>query len=599
MSDGPPRTPALSDASGRAGCLPAAGLWLLWALAAVLGPTYRRRFMSILFSRRRRRSRKVELSPSKPRDDKQLKEQYDYVVVGGGTAGCVLAARLSEDGKSEVLLLEAGGPDTDPRIHTPREFEELQGTEFDWAYKLDPKNEPGLLPSDIRPVIPWPRGKVLGGSGSINALVYMRGNRRDFDHWAELTGDKGWSFDSVLPYFKKSERNRRAGVGDLHGTDGPFTVSDIDGPNPVSLAFVRAAREAGFDETSDFNDREQTGGAGLLQVTIDQDGKRVTTSTAYLTPEVRKRPNLTVATHALARRVLLEGKRAVGVEFVSAREPGQKKRTARARKEVVLCGGTVGSPLLLLHSGVGPADHLKEKGVEVRHNLQGVGGNLQDHAIAAVLYLYKEGQTSGPSNTGGVEGGMFIDTTDQSEWPDIQFHFTHKILGRPPAPPADAGYMIVSTLVRPRSRGYIRLRSSDPDDAPDIRANYLTDPDDLKSMVEGIKAGRKIGRAKPFDPYRGFEASPGDKATTDEQIAEVVRATAIGLYHPVGTCKMGKSPADGAVVDSELRVHGIEGLRVADASVMPTITAGNTNAATMMIAERAADLIRRGGQKKK
>jgi choline dehydrogenase len=554
--------------------------------------------MSIfLSSRRRTRSQKVKLTPSKPKDG-SLKDQYDYVIVGGGTAGCVLAGRLSEDKNVEVLLLEAGGPDTDPRIHTPREFEELQGTEYDWAYKLDPAKEPGLVKSDIRPVIPWPRGKVLGGSGSINALVYMRGNRRDFDHWADLVGDPDWSFDKILPYFKKSEHNRRPDAGELHGTDGPFVISDIEGPNPISLAFVQAAKEAGYDSSSDFNDLEQTGGAGLLQVTIDDKGKRVSTATAYLTPEVKKRPNLTIRTNTLTRRVLLEGKRAVGVEIEDAKAPG-KTRNVSARKEVVVSCGTSNSPKLLMLSGVGPADHLKEKGIEVKHNLSGVGNNLQDHPIAAVLYLYKEGKASAPSNTGGVEGGMFVDTTGESDWPDIQIHFTHKILGRPPAPPADAGYMLVSTLVRPKSRGYVRLSSSKPEDPPEIRGNYLTDPDDLKSIVEGIKVVRKIGQAKAFAPFRGVELSPGPNMKTDDQIAMVVKATAIALYHPVGTCKMGRSPDDGAVVDSQLRVHGIDALRVVDASVMPTITTGNTNAATMMIAEKAADLIRHGSQKKK
>jgi choline dehydrogenase len=250
-------------------------------------------------------------------------------------------------------------------------------------------------------------------------------------------------------------------------------------------------------------------------------------------------------------------------------------------------------------SGIGPAAHLKEKGVEVKHNLQGVGANLQDHPIAALIYLYPEGKGSAPSNTGGVEGVMFLDTTGNSEWPDIQLHFTHRMLGQGGGPSADAGYMLVPTLVRPKSRGTVRLNSSDPGDPPDIRANYLTDPDDLKSIVEGIKIARRIGKAKAFEPFRGQELSPGPDMKTDEQIATVIKATAIGLYHPVGTCKMGRSPGDGSVVNSQLRVHGIDGLRVVDASVMPTITAGNTHAPTMMIAEKAADLIRQGGQKKK
>src|SRR5258708_14815753 len=524
----------------------------------------------------------------------QLKEHYDYVIVGAGSAGCVVANRLSEDPAVEVLLLEAGAEDTDPRIHTPRDFEELQGTDLDWQYVVKVEDEPVLKPSPPRPFVPWPKGKVMGGSSAINALVYVRGNRRNYDHWASL-GNEGWGYDDVLPHFKASEGNLSGKVSDeYHGRTGPLIISDIGAPNPATDAFVKAAAEI-YDRCQDFNDLEQVGGAGYYQGTIGRDGKRSSAATAFLNSEVRHRGNLTIATRLEVNRLLFEGTKpgadlkAVGVEVSDP--TAAKARNVRVTREVIVCAGTVESPKLLMLSGVGPKVDLQALKINVVHDLPGVGQNLQDHPIAPVLYLYKPGKESGPSASGGVEEALFLDTREGSEWPDLHLHFTHKILGRPPAPPANAGYMIVATLVRPKSRGYLKLKSNQPSDPPEIHPNYLSDPADMKTLVEGLKIGRRIGEKKVFDKFRKVEAAPGAAADTDEKLAGFISASAIGLYHPVLTCKLGPANDPQAVDDSKLRVHGIEGLRVVDASIMPTITTGNTNAPTIMIAEKAATMI--------
>jgi len=547
--------------------------------------------MRIRGSRRdRRRGGRVVPAPV-PDKPPVLADSYDYIIVGAGSAGCVLANRLSEDPDVEVLLIEAGGADTDPRIHKPASFEDLQNTPVDWAYKVPIANVPGLTEGPIRPVdpatkkqfVPWPRGKVLGGSSAINALIYIRGNYRDYNHWADL-GNTGWSFDDVLPYFKKSERNLRASISEkYHGKDGPLFVSDPNPPAKITEAFLQAAESEGIDRIKDFNDEEQMGGAGLLQVNIDAAGRRSSAATAFLTPEVKQR--ITILTNAETDKILLDHKRAIGVEL-------RDKRKVHARREVIVCCGTVNSPKLLMLSGIGPKDHLTKMSIPVVEDLPGVGKNLQDHPIAPVLYMYKSPKKSPLSKTGGVEAAYFLDTREDSQWPDLQFHFTHRVLGKPPFP-AELGYMIVSTLVKPLSRGEILLSSKDPSAAPDIRPNYFDEQADVKTLIAGLKLGRKIGQQAAFDEFRGVEAAPGPDVQTDAQLEMVIRASAIGLFHPVGTCMMGIDPKKGAVVDPELKVHGIANLRVVDASIMPTITSGNTNAPTIMIAEKAADMIRK------
>ena len=520
---------------------------------------------------------------------------YDFIIVGAGSAGCILAARLTEDLRTRVLLLEAGGAGGAKEIRIPAAFSKLFKTGVDWNYATEP--EPYLHERRLY----WPRGKVVGGSSAINAMIYIRGNRADYDSWREL-GNVGWGFAEVLPYFKKSE-NQERGASEFHGVGGPVNVADPRYVNPLTRAFLAAAEEIGIARNSDFNGAEQDG-AALYQVT-QKNGARWSAADGYLQP-ARERSNLTVLTGAHATRVLMEGKRAVGVAFLR----GGVAEEARADREVILAGGTVNSPQLLMLSGIGPASELKAAGISPMHDLPGVGKNLQDHPMVSVGYLCTQkisldgAETlgnflrwlvwkNGPLASNVAEAGLFLRTRLGLAVPDLQLLFGpayyrgHGLVRR-----KEHCFGFGPTLITPESRGEISLRSTNPLDAPAIRANYLSTDADLRTMIAGVRLARRLAHAKSFDQFRGEELHPGAAMTSDAEIAEFLRNELETLYHPVGTCKMG---VDGlAVVDAQLRVRGIEGLRVVDASIMPRVPAGNTNAPVIMIAEKASEMIRAG-----
>jgi len=518
---------------------------------------------------------------------------YDYVIVGAGSAGCVLADRLTEDPQTTVLLLEAGGPDDAQEIHIPVAFSKMFQTARDWTYYTD--EEPHLNHRKLY----WPRGKMLGGSSSINAMIYIRGNRYDYDHWREL-GNEGWSYSDVLPYFKKAE-NQERGPSEYHGSGGPLNVMDRPYTGPLSEAFIEAGIELGWPKNDDFNGASQEG-FGKYQVTQKQ-GRRHSAAVGYLHPAL-SRPNLTLQTQALVSRILFEGTRAVGITYL---KDGVEEQV-RINKEVILSGGAVNSPQVLLLSGVGPADHLRSMGINVVADLPGVGGNLLDHPFVSVCYAstqpvslygletaenmqeYMEHQ-SGPFTSNVAESGAFIKTRPDLPEPNLQYHFAPiYYINHGFTAPEGHGFTVGPTLVSPQSSGRLSLRSTDPAQHPAISANYMASEADLQVLVEGIKLARRLAHAKAFDPFRGEEMLPGRQVQSDEELVAYVRSSAETLYHPVGTCKMGHDEL--AVVDEQLRVRGVEGLRVIDASIMPTIVNGNTNAPTIMIAEKAADLLR-------
>jgi choline dehydrogenase len=525
-------------------------------------------------------------------------QPYDYIIIGAGSAGCVLANRLSEDPAVRVLLLEAGPRDWHPFIHMPAGLAKLVNRKgVNWDYDTAP--EPQL---DGRRLW-WPRGKVLGGSSSINAMCYVRGVPADYDGWAAVA--PGWDWATVLPYFRRAEGNSR-GADALHGGDGPLAVSDLRHHNPLSEVFIAAANQAGIGSNHDFNGPGQAG-VGLYQVT-QRDGARCSAAVAYLAP-ARRRPNLTVHTGAMVERIAFDGRRASGVRYALRGSPAQ----ARAAREVILCGGTINSPQTLMLSGIGPADELRRLGIDVVHDAPGVGGNLQDHldictlrhATRPITYdrinepkmafdYYLRGHRGAGSSNIAEAGGFWRSPLAQDGRCDVQFHFVPAMLddhGRHRLP--GDGYTLHACFLRPRSRGRVSLASARPGDKPVIRANYLSDPDgfDLQMMVECAKVSREIFAQPAFDPYRGAPIFPTRDDLDDAALAAFVRAKAESVYHPVGTCRMGGD--DDAVVDPSLRVRGVDGLRVVDASVMPNLPGGNTNAPTIMIAERAADLIRR------
>jgi choline dehydrogenase len=521
------------------------------------------------------------------------KQGYDYVVVGAGAAGCVLAARLSEDAAARVLLLEAGGVDRAMEVRIPAAFSKLFKSAVDWNYSTEPE------PHAHNRRLYWPRGKLLGGSSSINAMIYIRGNRLDYDHWKSL-GNDGWGFADVLPYFIKAE-NQERGASPYHGSGGPLCVSDLRYVNPLTRAFLAGAEELGIAPNADFNGASQDG-VGLYQVT-QREGRRHSGADAYLKP-ARGRPNLTVLTGAHATRVLLEGNRAIGVEYVAT----GATHSVTADREVLLAGGAINSPQMLLLSGIGPAEELQRAGIRAAHHLPGVGKNLQDHPMVSVGYLCSQPVSMasaeslgnvlryacfkrGPLASNVAEAGIFARTRAGLDVPDLQlifgpaYYVNHGFDKR-----KEHCFGFGPTLITPESRGEITLKSADPLAAPAIRANYLSTETDLRVIVEGVRLCRRIAHSKAFAAYRGQEVLPGAAVTTDAEISEFVRGALQTLYHPVGTCKMGNDEM--AVVDSRLRVHGIDRLRVVDASIMPRIIAGNTNAPTVMIAEKAADLMR-------
>jgi choline dehydrogenase-like flavoprotein len=527
-------------------------------------------------------------------------QTYDYLIVGGGSAGCVLAARLSEDPQVRVALLEAGPPDSSVLIHCPAGLAVLaQNGQANWAFETVP--QAGL--NGRRGY--QPRGKVLGGSSSVNAMVYIRGQRGDYDHWA-AQGNPGWGYDDVLPYFKRAEHNER-GADAWHGSGGPLNVMDLRCPNRFGPVFVEAARQAGYRLNPDFNAADQEG-VGLYQVT-HRNGERCSVAKAYLAP-ARVRPNLTVITGVQVTRIVTEGLRATGVEFIQS---GRLQRLQAAR-EVLLCAGALQSPQVLMLSGIGPADELARHGIALVHELPGVGRHLHDHpdvvqvvdaphlkdlfglswvGVWRVLQGVFEWRRrrSGMLTTNFAEAGGFIRSRPDEPTPDLQLHFViGKLVDHGRKIVFGHGYSCHVCLLRPKSRGRVTLASADPLTPPLIDPNFLAERDDVERMVRGFKLMRTILRQPAMAGYAGRELAASAGAQTDAQIEEFIRSFGDTIYHPVGTCRMGTGALD--VVDAQLRVRGMQNLRVVDASVMPRIVSGNTNAPTIMIAEKAADMIR-------
>jgi choline dehydrogenase len=524
--------------------------------------------------------------------------EFDYVIVGAGSAGCVLANRLSADGRNSVLLLEAGPKDTNLWIHVPLGYGKLfKEKTVNWMYQTEP--EPGL---DGRTVF-QPRGKVLGGSSSINGLLYVRGQHEDYDRWRQR-GNAGWGYDDVLPYFRKAE-NQQRGADKYHGAGGPLPVSDWRHADPLSEAFVVAAAQTGIPTNPDFNGASQEG-AGFFQTTT-QRGRRASTAYSYLRP-AKSRSNLHVETSALAQRILFEGRRARAVEY----RQGGALRTATARKEILISGGAYNSPQLLQLSGVGPAELLKQHGIDIVLDAPGVGNDLQDHLQVRLVTRCSQPVTlndivnhpvrrvmagvryaafrRGPLTIAAGTSGAFFKTNPRLATPDIQIHFLPFSTDRMGEKLHSFSAFSASVCqLRPESRGSLRIRSADPAVPPEIRINYLATETDRTAFIEGFKILRQILAAPALKPYAVDEILPGSKVTSDEGILAFCRQTGSTVYHPTSTCRMGNDPL--AVVDQRLRLRGIEGLRVVDASVMPDLMSGNTNAPTIMIAEKASDMI--------
>lgn len=527
-------------------------------------------------------------------------DAFDYVIVGAGTAGCVLASRLSEDRATRVALIEAGPHDRHPFIHVPAAVAAAIGRpKLNWRFATMPQAHLNGRS------IPIPRGHVVGGSGSINGMVYFRGHPTDFDDWA-AAGNPGWSYREVLPYFLRSERNDAYPDSPYHGQGGPMNVVFIKRPNPMTPAFLAAMDSLGFRRNEDFNGPDSEG-YGPRQGTIAK-GRRVSTATAYLRPAI-PRSNLTLLTNTRAARIRIENRRAVGVELLT---PGGA-RLLSARREIVVAGGAVLSPQLLMLSGIGDQGDLRAAGIEVKHHLPGVGANYHDHLAIGVLMEMRNSESygiswramprnlanlveytlfrTGPLSSNVFEATGFVRTLPQLTRPDVQIVFQAARRNPNTFPfPLGHGYAINAVGLYPKSRGYVRLAGPDPRAAPLIDPQLMSHPDDVAMMLRGLKLARRVAHASSFVRYRAVEVQPGPAVQDDAGLIEYIRRAASTVHHPCGSCRMG--PDGGAVVDAQLRVHGIEALRVADASIFPHVVGGNTNAAVVMIAEKCADLMR-------
>ncbi|HAT35346.1 MAG TPA: GMC family oxidoreductase [Rhodospirillaceae bacterium] len=529
-------------------------------------------------------------------------QSYDFVIVGGGSAGCVLANRLSEDPKNSVCLLEAGAKDWTPLIHIPLGVMFLiDHKKWNWNYKTEGQSNASNRNINI------PRGRALGGSSSINGMVYARGNKRDYDDWANKAGCKGWSYREVLPYFIRSENNETFRDDPLHGTEGPLNVSRLKKPNKMLDLLFESTDAMQIPRRVDFNDGDQEG-FGERQVTI-KNGRRWSAAKAYLDP-VRKRPNLTIMTGALADKVVIESGRATGMEILQ----GGQRKTISASKEILISCGAIVSPALLMRSGIGAPEELKQHGIDTISAVPGVGKNLQDHVAASIVTKtssimgYGISFTAIPKlawqgldyifNRAGMvasnvnEATGYIKTDPSLDRPNIQIGFAPAVRARGGRKLTYGhGYSSNVSLMHPKSKGAITIRDADPASAPVIDPNFLSEEQDLDALVHGIKVARRILGSPAFDKIRGPEMRPGADVKSDEEIAQYVRDNCATVYHPVRTCAMGPDDDPMAVVDTELRVRGVAGLRVVDASVMPLQIGGNTNAPTMMIAEKAADMV--------